>query len=168
MGYGTQVTGSNQVQIGNSSTTTYVYGTVQNRSDARDKIDIRSTSLGLDFINKLTPREFRMNYREDYEVVKEITLEDGSVTSEIEILPNDGSKARSRFHQGLVAQEVKQVMDELKVDFGGYQDHSVAGGKEVLSIGYDELIAPLIKAVQELSVKLDEANAKIAKLEAKQ
>ena len=28
-------------------------------------------------------------------------------------------------------------------------DHSVNGGEDVLSIGYDELIAPMIKAIQE-------------------
>ncbi|ENC2088460.1 hypothetical protein ABMR51_004781, partial [Escherichia coli] len=45
VGNDARVSGSNQVQLGNSSTTTYVYGTVQNRSDARDKTDIRDTLL---------------------------------------------------------------------------------------------------------------------------
>ena len=36
------------------------------------------------------------------------------------------------------------------MDFGGFQDHAVNGGQDVLSLGYMELIAPLIKAVQEL------------------
>ena len=49
IGYNSQVTGSNQLQLGDSSTTTYVYGTVQNRSDKRDKADIQPTNLG-DFI----------------------------------------------------------------------------------------------------------------------
>jgi len=37
----------------------------------------------------------------------------------------------------------------------GYQDHKVAGGGDVLSLGYDELIGPLIKALQEVNQKLD-------------
>ena len=44
----------------------------------------------------------------------------------------------------------------LLCDFGGYQDHKVAGGEDVLSIGYDELIGPLIKALQEVNQKFDD------------
>ena len=46
--------------------TTYVYGTVQNRSDSRDKADVRDTVLGLDFINKLRPVDFKWDLREQY------------------------------------------------------------------------------------------------------
>lgn len=41
-------------------------------------------------------------------------------------------------------------------EFGGFQDHLLSGGDDVLSIGYDELIGPLIKAIQELSARLSE------------
>ena len=58
-GYDAQVTGSDQVQLGNSDTTTYVYGTVQDRSDLRDKADVRDTILGLDFITALRPVDYR-------------------------------------------------------------------------------------------------------------
>jgi hypothetical protein len=43
-------------------------------------------------------------------------------------------------------------MDEMNVDFAGYHDASINGGKDVLSIGYEEFISPLIKAVQELTM----------------
>jgi hypothetical protein len=145
-GYDAQITASNQVQLGDSATTTYVYGTVQNRSDVRDKADIEPSGLGLAFINKLRPVSYRVNYREDY-----YEKVDGKRVE----LPNDGSKKRSRKHYGLIAQEVKQTMDELGVDFGGYQDHSVKGGKDVLSLGYAEFISPMIKAIQELSARVE-------------
>jgi hypothetical protein len=45
-------------------------------------------------------------------------------------------------------------MDAAGIDFGGYQDHAINGGVDVLSIGYAELIAPLVKAVQELSARV--------------
>lgn len=128
------VTGSNQVQLGDSFTTTYAYGAVQARSDARDKADIRNTKLGLDFILSLRPVEFRWDYREDY-------------TNRI----SDGSKKRSRLHQGLIAQEVQDVVDASGLDFAGLQHHQIAGGEDVYSIGYSELITPLIKALQELT-----------------
>jgi hypothetical protein len=140
-GANSTVTGNNQVQLGDSATTTYTYGSVQNRSDARDKADITDTSLGLEFICGLRPVEYRWDYREDYR-------EDGQELSDV---ITDGSKKRTRLHQGLIAQEVKTVMDALGVDFAGYQDHSVTGGDDVKSIGYSEFIGPLIKAIQELS-----------------
>ena len=68
----------------------------------------------------------------------------------------DGSKARQRYHYGLIADELKATLDELGVDFGGYQNHSINGGMCVKSVGYAELISPLIKAVQELSAQVDD------------
>lgn len=162
LGAGTEVTGSNQVQLGSSSTTTYVYGTVQNRSDERDKADIQDTQLGLGFIMALQPRQFRWDYREDYRPPMpgpDATKEEWAAYSDackLENLTHNGSKKRNRFHQGLIAQEVKQTMDAMGVDFGGYQDHKINGGQDVLSIGYEEMIAPLIKAIQELKAEFDE------------
>lgn len=156
----TRVSGDNQVQLGDSATTTYVYGTVQNRSDIRDKADVRDTVLGLDFINRLRPVDYKWDMRDDY-IVQEADAE-GKPT--VVILPKDGSKKRSRYHHGLIAQEVKQVIEDTGVDFGGYQDHSVGGGCDVLSIGYDELVAPLIKAVQELSAQVVSLQAEVTAL----
>jgi Phage tail repeat like/Chaperone of endosialidase len=176
LGYNTSVTNNNQVQLGSSGTTTYVYGTVQNRSDLRDKADVRDTVLGLDFINKLRPVDYKWDMREDYksampvkailqksatsEEIKANDLEYRNIVKEyidankLANLTHDGSKKRSRYHHGLIAQDVKQLIDTTGIDFGGLQDHSKSGGEDVLSIGYDEFIAPLIKAVQELSLKV--------------
>jgi hypothetical protein len=189
-GANTAVTGANQVQLGDSATTTYVYGTVQNRSDARDKCDIRDTVLGLEFIKALRPVDYRWDmreyYRESFDTLPKPpeapdSQADQSVVDGYQLkydefvkqkdawiarnklanISSDGTKKRNRFHHGLVAQEVKQLIDSLDVDFGGYQDHKVAGGEDVLSIGYDELIAPLIKAVQQLNAKVEALEAVI-------
>ena len=174
LGYDARVSGSNQVQLGNSDTTTYAYGSVQDRSDARDKADVRDTVLGLDFISALRPVDFRWDMRDDYFDVEEyeetVADEKGDEITETRSrlvpIPKDGSKKRTRYHHGLIAQEVKAVMDEMGVDFGGYQDHKINGGKDVLTIGYAELVAPLIKAVQQLSAKVERLEARIAELEA--
>jgi hypothetical protein len=161
LGSDSRCSADNQVQLGNSTTTTYAYGAVQNRSDARDKTDIRDTTLGLDFINALHPVDFKWDYREDYDVLVMHAPVEGQLPQGVMThLPKDGSKKRTRYHHGLIAQEVKQTLDSLGIDFGGYQDHSVKDGCDVLSIGYTELVAPLIKAVQELS-------ARVAALEAR-
>lgn len=154
LGAGAAVTGSNQLQLGNSSVTSYAYGAVQNRSDARDKADIHDSPLGLDFIASLRPRRFRWDYREDYVQVQE----DGQQKP----LRQDGSKKRKRFHEGLIAQEVKAAMEHMNVDWGGYQDHKLHGGDDVLTLGYEELIGPLINAVKELKQEVEQLKAALA------
>lgn len=176
LGYNAQVTGNYQNQIGGSGTTTYAYGAVQDRSDARDKADVRDTVLGLEFINALRPVDYRWDMREDYRSAPPAPpapdASDDKKAAHVEAmqtwveanklgkLTHDGSKKRARFHHGLIAQEVRSACEAVGVDFGGFQDHSLKGGDDVLSLGYAELIGPLIKAVQELS-------ARVAALEAK-
>jgi hypothetical protein len=192
LGFNAQVTGSNQVQLGNSDTTAYSYGAVQNRSDLRDKADIRDTELGLDFIDALRPVDYKWDMREDYrqeapesvikptEISEDASDEDKAKyaeelaayesyvvakdqwleESQLANITHDGSKKRSRYHHGLIAQEVKAVLDQQGIDFGGFQDHSLKGGDDVLSIGYVELIAPMIKAIQELKYRVEELESR--------
>jgi len=190
-GYNAQVSGSNQIRIGNTSITSVTCQT-NAWSDERDKSDIRDTVLGLDFIQKLRPVDFKWDYREDYRpkapesvakpaelkedasdeekakyaeelsaheayvVLKNKWLEDCKWSN----LQHDGTHKRTRFHHGLIAQEVKALIEQTGVDFGGFQDHTIKGGDAVMTIGYTELIGPLIKAVQELSAKVAELEAK--------
>jgi hypothetical protein len=89
--------------------------------------------------------------RDDYATAEEYetAYEAWVPTQDLSGITHDGTHKRSRKHHGLIAQEVKQAIDALGVDFGGYQDHSIAGGQDVRSVGYQELIAPMIKAIQE-------------------
>jgi hypothetical protein len=179
LGYNAQVDGSNQVQLGDSNTTTYVYGSVANRaSDIRDKADVQDTNLGLNFIMALKPRMYRWDYREDYRTkpptppnaadyptddaynqavaawrVDQVAWQEANKLAN---LTHDGTHKRTRFHQGLIAQEVKQTMDAMGVDFAGYQDFKIKGGDDRVTIAYEELISPLIKAIQELKAEFDE------------
>ena len=182
LGHNVQVTGSDQVQLGNSNTTVYTQsGTVSSRSDLRDKADVRDTILGLDFITALRPVDYRWDLRDDYKPdapTEPEPLKDDATEQEIEAhalalsqyendraewliavkhenLIHDGTHKRTRYHHGVIAQEVAEVIAESGIDFGGYQDHKVSGGEDVLSIGYDELIGPLIKALQEVNQKFD-------------
>jgi hypothetical protein len=160
VGASTAISADNQVQLGYSTTTTYAYGAVQDRSDIRDKTDIRDTVLGLDFICALRPVDFKWDYREDY---KPIMPGPGSTKEEMAVwleavkfanLVHDGTHKRSRYHHGIIAQELKVTLDALGIDFGGYQDHSVNGGDDVQSVGLTEMIAPLIAAVKELKARV--------------
>jgi len=161
VGATSSVDGNNQVQLGDSATTAYAYGAVQDRSDVRDKADIKDTALGLNFIMALRPRDYRWDMREDYRPPKpaqnapESEWDAWREACKLDNLVHDGSKKRTRYHHGLIAQEVKQTMDAMGIDFGGYQDHTIKGGDAVLTLGYEELIAPMIKAIQELKAEFD-------------
>lgn len=166
IGLQSQTTSSNQVQLGNSATTTYTYGAVQNRSDIRDKAEIRDTVLGLDFIDSLRPVDFKWDMREDYrsdapafedfesDLDYRQANDEWIKSSRLSNITHDGTHTRARWHHGLIAQELKSIITNSGVEFGGFQDHKIGGGDDVLSIGYEELIAPLIKAVQQLSAKI--------------
>lgn len=161
LGVNSKVSASNQIQLGGSGTTTYAYGSIQDRSDLRDKADIRDTILGLDFINCLRPVDFKWDMRNDYFENTKILDDNGNFIDKLVKIPKNGSKKRNRYHHGLIAQEVKKVIDEKGIDFGGFQDHSLIGGSDVLSLGYMELVAPLIKAIQEIDAKIQYLNTKI-------
>jgi len=171
VGYDAQVSGINQIQLGSGATTCYTNGAVQNRSDLRDKAEVRDTVLGLDFVNSLRAVDYKWDMREDYRSERPLRLNDNATDEEKEAhkilmdewlesakldnLTHDGTHTRTRYHHGLIAQEVQDVIQASGVDFGGFQDHSVNGGNDVLSIGYTELIAPMIKAIQELTARIN-------------
>jgi hypothetical protein len=176
VGYQANVTTSNQVRIGNTSVTSVTCQT-NAWSDERDKADIRDTVLGLEFVKSLRPVDFKWDFREDYrpempvapsgnategekaayEIAKAQWLEDCKWVN----LVHDGTHKRNRFHHGLIAQEVKTLIEQTGVDFGGFQDHTIKGGDEVMTIGYTELIGPMIKAIQELSAEVASLKAQL-------
>lgn len=180
IGYEASDTANNQVQLGNSISTTYAYGAVQDRSDRRDKTEITDTDLGLEFINALRPVKYKWDYRDDYAKVAypspkrtdydtDEEFEQACQQHQIDYTAffsnpiKDGSKTRERFHYGIIADELKETLDTLGIDFGGYQDHSICGGIDIRSVGYTELISPMIKAIQELSKQVQELKTKLDK-----
>lgn len=149
IGANSRVSGNDQVQLGAENVTVYAAQPIQVRSDARDKTDVRDTVLGLDFISRLRPVDYRWDRRSEYYELDE----DGTISA---VHEPDGSRKGERFHHGFIAQEVQQVIEETGVDFGGFQDHKLKGGNDVLSIGYEEIIAPLVRAVQELASQVNQ------------
>lgn len=133
-------------------------------SDSRAKANIIPTPLGLDFINKLNPvsytfkvgsNEHTVNIVEEAVYDEEGNLLKEEVTEDV-VTPVVGK----RVHYGLIAQEVQAVIEEEGVDFGGWVLGDVTDAASLQALRYEEFIAPLIKAVQELT-------AKVAALESK-
>lgn len=152
------LTANNQVQLGNADTTVYYYQMAQ-RSDERDKADIQDTQLGINFIRKLRFVDYKWDMREDYVEIKE------GESGEFEVVKSekDGSKKRKRWHHGVIAQATKEVLDEIGVDSGIHQDHTKCDGADVQTVSYNELIAPIGRAVQEVDSEITELKSQLSK-----
>lgn len=136
-------------------------GSIQT-SDERQKTDIQNTSLGLSFINALRPVSYKWVVGGN-EVQNRYTEEErDEFLAQDYKLPDDyfdpivTPRAGRRTHYGLIAQEVKDVLGNT--DFGGYVYDSET---DQHALRYDQFIAPLIKAVQELSAKVQELEARL-------
>jgi len=136
---------NNDWQLGGSvNKWTAVYatnGTIQT-SDIRLKTDIVESPLGIDFINNLRPVSYKwIDGGPDLE----------KTTDKADIV----RKAGIRNHFGLIAQEVKEAVDISGVaDFAGWSLSDVNDSTSTQALNYGEFIAPLIKAIQELSAKI--------------
>ena len=110
-------------------------GTIQT-SDANNKSNIADSDLGLSFVSQLTPRKY--------------TLTNGD---------------SNRTHYGLIAQEVKTVLDNNNIntsDFAPYikgeilDTNNQGTGEYKHGLRYTELISILIKAIQELEQRIQD------------
>lgn len=142
------------MKLGSSSarwTQLYADTSTISTSDVNLKTDIIDTPLGLDFIKSLRPVQYKWK-------------------------KTDGGKDGVRDHQGLIAQEVKVVLDAQSGTNANEQamwcDFSVDGEEEELpsqddpevmvtmpaptdqALRYEELIAPMVKAIQELEARV--------------
>lgn len=128
-------------------------GTI-NTSDARTKNDVLASDLGLGFINALRPVSFRFN------VGRNVVSEDGlNVVTPV---------AGTRRHYGLLAQEVQATLAMLGkggADFAGWCLDDSDDPDSGQGLRYDQFIAPLIQAVQELSAQVTALEARLTVLE---
>lgn len=118
-------------------------------SDARDKTDISSLTdnSGLDFIDRLRPVSFNLDLRAQY--VSECGFTYGQ---------KDGTLASEKKSYGFIAQEVKEVMDDLGIEFAGVGYTEV---QDIYNITEEEFIAPLTKAIQKLDERTQSLKTKV-------
>jgi hypothetical protein len=126
-----------------------VYAAWSTVSDSRDKTNVQTlpSKLGLDLITKLRPVSFNWDHRDTY--VRECRYEYGQ---------KDGNLAGTKEHYGLIAQELKSVLEELDVKFDGLGHDD---DKDAYRVTYEELIAPIIKSIQELDQRLTIVEKKV-------
>ena len=111
-----------------------------NTSDRNLKNTIKTSDLGLSFINQLNPVSYKFNL----------------VT---------GEKQDTKTHYGLIAQEVEEV---IKKEGKTTDDFAAVVEEEgTYNLAYSELISPLIKAIKELSAEVEILKTEVAALKAK-
>ena len=137
-------------------------------SDVRIKKNINDITLGLNFVKNLRPVKY--NYKPSDELdendadLKHLRVDkdynpvdhqdfDGTVVNQMNT---------SDTMYGLIAQEVKTALDTAGVDdFRGWH----VDDKNIQQVSMTRFIAPMLKALQELSAKNDALEARIATLE---
>ena len=135
-----------------------VNGAIQT-SDARLKTDVTPSPLGLNFISKLNPVSYRWISGGNVEDNTTTPTQIGGDTVDIKNFKN---KPGVRTHYGLLAQEVKNVLDQENVgDFAGWVLEDINDPNSPQGLNYAQFIAPLIKAVQELSAEVEALKAKV-------
>lgn len=137
-------------------------------SDPRLKTDIEDLSFGLNFINKLRPVAYKLKAG-GAKVVGQEKISDAIV--DIDADGNEYEKEPAQYkniyeftpgkrtHFGLLAPEVKQACGD--VDFAGFVKENIDNPESKEMLRYEEFIAPLIKAVQELSARVVELEKKL-------
>ena len=147
--------GDDTVTLGNSSIGA-IHCAVQSisaLSDSRIKQNVADSTVGLDFINALRPVSYQKLHPADYpaELLEHRFIggafnEDGNEIP-ADAKPGDWSPVSEI---GLIAQEVATVAEQFPL----VDCHSTApNGAQ--SVKYGALIAPLIKAVQELAARIE-------------
>jgi hypothetical protein len=128
-------------------------------SDERLKKNITNQTLGLDFINDLRTVKYKWKANGELDASDSQlahlrkTDDDGNI---INYMNTDATM------HNFIAQEVKAALDTAGVsDFAGWKEDHYG----VQQVSREMFVIPLVKAVQELSTKLDAALARIATLE---
>jgi len=136
----------------------YANNTAVSTSDVNAKTDVVNSPLGLSFINSLRPIAYRWIVGHQ-EVVKD--------TDDNPIIIGESPEGKPvfkmlevpgvRLHYGFIAQEVKQAVDASGVqDFAGWVQDDLSNPNSTQSLSYEQFIAPMAKAIQELSARVQQ------------
>lgn len=149
IGYNAVCSASNQVRIGNSEVTS-IGGFVDwtNVSDGRFKQNVSENVMGLDFINALRP----VTYTMDLHAIDDWWAENHNLRDAS--LPLLGYDKEKIIYSGFIAQEVESTAKALGYEFSGVD--APKNENDYYGLRYSTFVVPLVKAVQEQQVQIDE------------
>jgi len=111
--------------------------TISALSDARDKVEVEPSPLGIDFINKLNPVKFLWQSRE-------------------------GNSKDGTYEIGFIAQELQAVQASSNTE---YLKMVIDENPDRLEASYAQLVPILVKALQEATTEINILKTKVAALE---
>ncbi len=153
IGFDTKVDASNKVRVGNTNVTS-IGGQVgwTTFSDGRYKKNIKENVKGLVFINSLRPVTYTVDTKglSDHYKNKSKAGEEQVMKTLPEASENTGDQI---VYNGFIAQEVEAAARKLGYDFSGVDKPQTSDG--LYGIRYGDFVVPLVKAIQELSQKVD-------------
>jgi len=107
----------------------------------------------LDFINSLKARRFKWDRRDAY--FDDVQTEDGPPTRVA--IPKDGSRKSTEWNEGFIAQEVDEAATAAGAD---WMKIVYKANPERLEMAPGKLIPVLVKAIQELTARLEALEAR--------
>ena len=160
LGNDADCTAAHQVRIGNTAVTSIGgYANWTNLSDGKFKKDVLENVVGLDFINQLRP----VTYKLDLDAVHDFYLEEYGEVKRRRY--EEASNARTMIRSGFIAQEVEALANNIGYDFSGVD--APKNKKDYYGLRYAAFVVPLVKAVQEQQIIIEEQDQRIKKLERK-
>jgi hypothetical protein len=145
----------------------YAVSTTINGSDENIKTDIENATYGLDFVNQLRPVTYKFIETEGRSGIRD---HHGFIGQEVEALLGDDAAAMALWTNSLIPASDARPATYVKNDEGEdvLLDDPTPAVEEHYEQGlrYSQFIPILTKALQELSSKLDDAEARLAALEA--
>jgi hypothetical protein len=146
---------NNEITLGNGSIVRLrcAVTSITALSDVRDKYDIEDLPVGLDFINSLKARRFKWDKRDAY--FDEVKNETGPPTQVA--VPKDGSRKSDEWNEGFIAQEVDEAATAAGAD---WMKIVYKSNPEKLEMAPGKLIPVLVKAIQELTARLEALEAR--------
>ena len=155
LGYAVNPTAANQVRLGNASITSLeCQVALVSPSDERVKKNVKSSGLGLSFLNALRAVSFKKLNPFDWpEKLKEARFLRDESDKPSDPKPDDNPNV----YTGFIAQEVKAVLDAQNItEWDGWSE----GENGMQSLTMTAFVPALIKAVQELSAKVETLESK--------
>ncbi|MBK6755706.1 MAG: tail fiber domain-containing protein [Flavobacteriales bacterium] len=161
IGYNAISTAPNVIRIGNAANNTNLtggYGTWQNLSDARFKRDVREDVPGLPFIIGLRPVTYRFDV-ETYDTYTGLAqrMREHSNAEELAAYAQAAEVSSAVRRTGFIAQEVDSLANAMDFEFSGV--HRPVAEGDHYTIGYEQFVVPLVKAVQQQQAQLDAVRA---------